>query len=813
MENDLNADLFNSILFNSISPQLLNEAEQIEEKNEKFIPGKDLKYAVMPPDLPKQFDPRFPQMVPADQIENWFYKNYDGTLIPVITYKPFNQARCGSCWAFASCSVFSDVARLNINRLYKEKACVSSPLFGIAFACNGETGLRNEESVNLEAVVNRNSFSPFYTVAFSPKLNPDAKSMDDRINETCSTALTKWTEYFDRTGRTAIDAETSFGDQYPTCVGCRGNLIEFPLILFTNQGVPILSDFPVHEWACFMGDKEERKEFCSVEYLEGSVNYLPPKMYTADRYSYVTAAAFKDGGTNQFHEPPHPLKANNDNGGTNVPPNPLKASNDINNNNNNKNGNSSSSSATTTTTTSSHQGGLGQAEPVASAAPAGINGMSEWIMTSIYNYGPCVAGFQIYSSFMKFFRSTKRRQIYRAQDFIDDIKSGQGTTKLGGHAISIVGWGEEIVVGDNDADVSSTHPNPLMASEDDKKNNSNKSGGDKKNSGGDDKENEIIKYWVIRNSWGEKWGDDGFFRVERDIDKKLEALEKSVADNIDKPDEDGNYYSGPDFKQRTQFEGEFGALYFNPGGLTTLTPPYDKILKKEDVKSNSSSQPSSNNSSSQPNNNQSSSQPHSNNSSSSTLHSSQPDNLSLGGLGHVELVSAPLVNDMRNFFQTVPNVKCVATGDFPDIIEEMSKDCNCRCGFAYDDKLGACARVTKLAGSNMGVYNTGQQKNEKLTNEVDENIQKLKKIKEKKLIIFIVTILVIIFTVIIFTVIIFAATKQFIFPGIFPGNYFSNSDNYSSGNYFSGKIQKRQQEKNYYRNDRRNNYHFYYQKS
>jgi cathepsin B len=78
------------------------------------------------------------------------------------------------------------------------------------------------------------------------------------------------------------------------------------------------------------------------------------------------------------------------------------------------------------------------------------------IQRDIYHWGPCSTGLVIHEDFLEW----NGKGVYEW-----DKKSGV----VGGHAVVLMGWGEE---------------------------------------GGK-------KYWIVRNSWGEDWGDKGYFKVLR----------------------------------------------------------------------------------------------------------------------------------------------------------------------------------------------------------------------------------------------------------------------------------------------------------
>lgn len=87
----------------------------------------------------------------------------------------------------------------------------------------------------------------------------------------------------------------------------------------------------------------------------------------------------------------------------------------------------------------------------------GIDNKDNDIMLEIYKWGPVASSFKVYPDFYTF---DAKNEIYEWD--------GQGEL-IGGHAIEITGWGIE-------------NGKP---------------------------------YWQIENSWGEKWGDKGFFKMIR----------------------------------------------------------------------------------------------------------------------------------------------------------------------------------------------------------------------------------------------------------------------------------------------------------
>jgi uncharacterized short protein YbdD (DUF466 family) len=102
------------------------------------------------------------------------------------------------------------------------------------------------------------------------------------------------------------------------------------------------------------------------------------------------------------------------------------------------------------------------------------------IMGEIYSFGPIITGFMVYGDFTDNYDG---KTIYTHPD--------KNSRSNGGHAVEIYGWGEK------------------------------------------EQDNRIIKYWLIKNSWSEAYGDKGFCYIERNIPElQLEQNCASVLPDI-----------------------------------------------------------------------------------------------------------------------------------------------------------------------------------------------------------------------------------------------------------------------------------------
>jgi hypothetical protein len=84
------------------------------------------------------------------------------------------------------------------------------------------------------------------------------------------------------------------------------------------------------------------------------------------------------------------------------------------------------------------------------------------IKLEIMKWGPVAAGFHVFDDFLSDYKDGTKVYTHPKKE----------QKPLGGHAIRIVGWGEELVDGRN------------------------------------------VKYWIVANSWGVEWGDNGYGKIE-----------------------------------------------------------------------------------------------------------------------------------------------------------------------------------------------------------------------------------------------------------------------------------------------------------
>jgi hypothetical protein len=371
----------------------------------------DLTYPVGLDKLPANFDPYDADVMQANDpqdIPRWFTRADNGQMSSVISI-PSDQAGCGSCWAFAGATMYTCRIRAAMLRKYGQKACTMTTFFRPIDYCTGETGIEPSEGgvVNVAptAIVGyqtRNRISAYYTATFSPKLRDDC-SVDSPyatcIQHECRDALLSPGA---SSTKVTTDLHMRLGSLYPLCLGCDGNHIAMPMILYTggsadtDKGAATIAEYNLFNWACMFGTLDQQKRFCPA-----GANKTKLQLFKADSYVYATASDLQNAAMK-----------------------PMAGA-------------------------GSRMGG--------SHATAGvpIDTMEELFMCEVYNYGPISIGYDVYDSFQQWGnRATPKSpmwssnpSIYTAQNFLADIMSPATSIankdSQGGHAVVIYGWGEK----------------------------------------------------------------------------------------------------------------------------------------------------------------------------------------------------------------------------------------------------------------------------------------------------------------------------------------------------------------------------------
>lgn len=118
----------------------------------------------------------------------------------------------------------------------------------------------------------------------------------------------------------------------------------------------------------------------------------------------------------------------------------------------------------------------------------------------IFHYGPVQGGFLVFRNFMSGAFAKTNGGIYFEHGVYDknkpvhfDVNQTNSANYVGSHAVAVIGWGiEKNVVVDNN--------------------------GTKKN----------VPYWYCRNSWTEKWGNGGYFKMAMFPFNKIAQFDRTI---------------------------------------------------------------------------------------------------------------------------------------------------------------------------------------------------------------------------------------------------------------------------------------------
>ena len=136
----------------------------------------------------------------------------------------------------------------------------------------------------------------------------------------------------------------------------------------------------------------------------------------------------------------------------------------------------------------------------------GVENNIDYIKHEIYRWGPVSAGFRVYTNF------------YTFNPKLETYEWDKQEPQVGGHAVVIVGWTEDS--------------------------------------------------WIIRNTWGEKWGDNGYFYMKFNqcgLEDNIIAAVPDFFYSVDQDVEANNWAEkDEDVKERTRFDTD---LSYQGGGI------------------------------------------------------------------------------------------------------------------------------------------------------------------------------------------------------------------------------------------------------
>lgn len=122
-----------------------------------------------------------------------------------------------------------------------------------------------------------------------------------------------------------------------------------------------------------------------------------------------------------------------------------------------------------------------------------IDTFRDQVKRHLYQHGPIIAGYNVLANFVNGHFTKLNKGVYLENIDYETMQYNTSSPFVGGHSIVVVGWGLE---------------KGVPVSLDEKKD---------------------IPYWYCRNSWTDKWGDGGYFKMAMYPFNKSTCLEKVVS--------------------------------------------------------------------------------------------------------------------------------------------------------------------------------------------------------------------------------------------------------------------------------------------